>query len=245
MSENPDLAAIVEASGYVEQLFDHIPDVVFFVKDLEGRYRVVNTTLVERCGADTKADLIGRTATEVFPTPLGERYLEQDRLVIRSGIPINQKLELHLYPNRYEGWCLTDKIPLVDDDGAVMGVAGISRDLQAPTVEDGLADVARAMEIIRTEFLDSPGIAEIAHRVGMSAYQLNRRLRTLLGITARQLLTKTRIDAASALLRTTSLNIGVVAQRSGYCDQSAFTRQFRQSTGLTPRQYRRRHQPFE
>ena len=39
------------------------------------------------------------------------------------------------------------------------------------------------------------------------AYQLNRRPRNLLGITARQLLTKTRIDAASALLRTTTLAV--------------------------------------
>jgi len=238
-----NLAAIIASSDFVEQLFDRIPDVVFFVKDPEGRYRVVNTTLVERCGAGAKTDLIGRTATEVFPSPLGKRYLEQDRVVVRSATAINQKLELHLYPNHLEGWCLTDKIPLGDGDGSVVGVAGISRDLQGPTADDdGFGDLARAMEIIRTEFLEPPGVDEIAGRSGMSAYQLNRRLKDLLGITARQLLTKTRIDVASRLLRTTSLSIGDVAQQSGYFDQSAFTRQFRRTSGLTPRQYRKRHQ---
>lgn len=246
MDTQRDLAMIITSSGYVEELFDLIPDVVFFVKDLEGRYCVVNTTLVQRCGADTKTDLLGRTATEVFPSPLGERYLEQDRIVGHTAAPINQKLELHLYPNRLEGWCLTDKIPLTDDQHRVIGIAGISRDLLAPAIDDdGLEDLAGAVEIIRSEYLDPPGVDEIAHRLGLSAYQLNRRLKNLLGITARQLLTKTRIDAASELLRTTSLAIGDVAQQSGYCDQSAFTRQFRQSAGVTPRQYRRRHRPVD
>ncbi len=242
MGAQNDLAAIIASSGFVEQLFDRIPDVVFFVKDLEGRYRVVNTTLLERCGAGTKTELIGRTASEVFPAPLGERYLEQDRRVVRSAAAITQKLELHLYPNHLEGWCLTDKIPLVDGNGAVVGVAGISRDLQGPTADDdGFGDLARAVEIVGTKFLNPPGVDEIAAQVGLSAYQLNRRLKGLLGITARQLLTKTRIDVASRLLRTTALPIGDIAQQSGYCDQSAFTRQFRRTTGLTPRQYRRRH----
>ena len=244
MRKPRDIASVIASSDYVERLFDRLPDVVFFVKDLDGRYRVVNTTLVERCGVGTKAEVIGRTASEVFPPPLGDRYLEQDRQVVQSGISITQKLELHLYPNRYEGWCLTDKIPIVDGDGLVVGVAGISRDLLAPTIDDdGLGDLSRAMEIIRSDFLDPPGVEEIARRVGMSAYQLNRRLKNLFGITARQLLTKTRIDAASQLLRTTHLPIGDIAQRSGYFDQSAFTRQFRKSTGLTPRQYRDRHHP--
>ena len=242
MDTPKDLAAIVSASGYVEHLFDQVPDVVFFVKDLEGRYRVVNTTLVERCGVGSKTEIIGRTATEVFPPPLGTRYLEQDRMVIRSGLPIDQRLELHLYPNRYEGWCLTDKVPLTGDDGAICGVAGISRDLQTPgaTIADS-DELFSAMELIRSQPTDLPKVADLARRVGLSAYQLNTRIKSLLGITTRQLLTKTRIDTASRLLRTTALPIGDVAQSSGYFDQSAFTRQFRQSTGLTPRQYRERH----
>ncbi|MEE4271618.1 MAG: AraC family transcriptional regulator [Thermoanaerobaculales bacterium] len=241
MVTTTDLSSIVASSGYVEQLFDRVPDVVFFVKDLDSRYRVVNTTLVERCGMREKSDLIGRTTAEVFPSSLGTRYLEQDRWVIRSGEPLNQRLELHLYPNRHEGWCLTDKVPLMDARGSVVGVAGISRDLDVPDRSADADDLFRAVELIRSDPLDDLAVDEIARRVGLSAYQLNRRLKDLLGITARQLLTKSRIDTASRLLRTTPLAISDVAQQSGYCDQSAFTRQFRKSTGLTPREYRQRH----
>jgi AraC-like DNA-binding protein len=243
MEAPTDLTTIVESSSYVEDLLDGVPDVVFFVKDPEGRYRVVNSTLVERCGLCTKAEIVGRTAEEVFPPPLGRRYLEQDRQVLRSGLPIRQKLELHLYPNRFEGWCLTDKIALVRGAGAICGLAGISRDLRSPSPAAQAPDeLAQAMEIIRDEATECPAVVEIARRVGLSGYQLNARIKDLLGITTRQLLTKTRIETASRILRTTTLPIGEVAQRSGYFDQSAFTRQFRHSTGLTPKQYRARHQ---
>lgn len=244
MGNQQDLAAIVDASEVIEELFDRVPDVVFFVKDLRGRYRAVNSTLVLRCGAGGKEDLLGRTAEEVFPPPLGTRFLEQDLEVCTSGTPITQRLELHLYPSRREGWCLTDKIPLVDDAGKVTGLAGISRDMMTGgKLDDGADDLARTLDRVHESTLDPPSVDALAAEVGLSAYQLNRRLRLLLGITARQLLVKARVDAASRLLRTSDLAIGDVAQQSGYYDQSAFTRQFRRTTGLTPRQYRDRHRP--
>jgi hypothetical protein len=51
-----------------EELFDRIDDTVFFLKDRNARYVAVNEALVQRCGLPAKADLVGRTAREVFPT---------------------------------------------------------------------------------------------------------------------------------------------------------------------------------
>ena len=242
MEAQQDLAAIVASSGYVEQLFDRMPDVVFFVKDLEGRYRVVNTTLVERCGAGTKADLIGRTASEVFPAPLGERYLEQDRVVVdrpppstrsSSSTSIPTTSRVGVSPTRSRSSTTTVRSAASPGSREIFrrrtGPVTARRSRQRPWSSSG------------PTYLDPPSVDEIAAQVGLSAYQLNRRLKDLLGITARQLLIKTRIDVASRLLRTTTLPIGDIAQQSGYCDQSAFTRQFRRTTGLTPRQYRNRH----
>jgi AraC-like DNA-binding protein len=83
------------------------------------------------------------------------------------------------------------------------------------------------------------GLAELA---GLSVYQLNRRLRAIFGITTSQFITKTRIDAASEMLRSGNRPIADVANACGYFDQSAFSRVFRRTVGLTPRQYRARHQ---
>lgn len=242
MDHDSRLQTLIETSSFVEELFDRVPDVVFFIKDLQGRYRAVNQTLIARCGARSKGDLLGRTAQEVFPRPLGSRFLEQDLAVCRDGSPITQQLELHLYPTRIEGWCLTDKIPLRTDDGAVIGVAGISRDLQTTAEKSvGLAELAAVLNHARAHFGGELRVDDLARIAGLSVYQLNRRLRMIFGITASQLVAKTRIDAASAMLRNSSTSVAVVAHACGYFDQSAFSRVFRRTVGLTPQQYRQRH----
>ena len=242
MSNIHELHTWITASSFVERLFDQVPDVVFFVKDRNGRYKMVNQTLVARCGKPSKDELLGRTSKEVFPAPLGDRFLEQDQAVCTSGSPIVQNLELHLYPTRLEGWCLTDKTPLYGTDGAVIGVAGISRDLQSPGgTTDGFAELAAAVEHIRFHFGRALRVEKLAQIAGLSVYQLNRRLRSIFGITASQLITKTRIDAASRMLRRGSTPIAEIANTCGYFDQSAFSRVFRRTVGLTPRNYRARH----
>ena len=246
MRTEPELHAILEGSSFAETLFDRIPDVVFFIKDRDGRYVVVNQTLVTRCGRRDKNELLGQTARQVFPSPLGNRFFEQDRRVLASGIPIVQNLELHLYPTRLEGWCLTDKLPLYGGNGWVTGLAGISRDLQSPGVEAGhLAEVAAALDHIRSNYGSKIRVEELSEICGLSIYQLNRRLRAIFGITVSQLITKSRIDVASEMLREETLPIAEVAYSCGYFDQSAFSRVFRRTVGLTPRQYRARHQRRE
>ena len=242
MKIDPELHALIEASSFAEALFDRIPDVVFFIKDRDGRYVLVNQTLVVRCGKRDKNELLGRTAREVFRSPLGNRFFEQDRRVLATGDSIVQNLELHLYPTRLEGWCLTDKIPLLGIDGRVTGIAGISRDLQSPGAEtDHFAEVAAALDQVRSNYGSELRVEALAEISGLSVYQLNRRLRTIFGITASQLITKRRMDVASEMLRDGSMPIAEVAYACGYFDQSAFSRVFRRTVGLRPRQYRTRH----
>jgi AraC-like DNA-binding protein len=242
MTSDPELLALIKASSYAATLFDHIPDVVFFIKDREGRYVTVNQTLVIRCNRREKSELLGRTTRQVFQAPLGTRFFEQDLRVVTSGVPIVQNLELHLYPTRLEGWCLTDKLPLFTPAGRIVGLAGISRDLQSPASETGLLpEITPALDHIHSNYGSRLRVEELAAISGLSVYQLNRRFRAVFGITASQLITKRRIDAASEMLRTADLPIADVANASGYYDQSAFSRVFRRMVGLTPRQYRARH----
>jgi len=242
MSTSTELAATVSSSAFVEELFDRIADIVYFVKDTDGCYVAVNQTLVERCGLLAKRELIGRTAREVFPEPLGTSYLDQDLAVCSSGTPVSDLLELHLYPTRGEGWCLTDKAPVRSVDGSVIGLVGVSRDLRLPGAADGeLHELAHSVVHIQTHFAESLRVDELAEMAGMSSYQFNRRIRAVFQLTTSQLIAKTRIDAATHLLRTSSLSVAEIALECGYCDQSAFTRQFRATVGLPPGQYRERH----
>jgi len=225
-----------------EEIFDAVADCVFFVKDRDGRYIAVNEALVHRCGFSTKSELVGKTAREVFPAPLGERFTEQDVEVIKEGRAIHGQLELHLYANADQGWCLTWKEPILNANGDIVGLSGISRDL-APTPDPSggdLEEVSHVLQHIESHLGESLRVSELAEKSGLSEYQFDQRIRSLFGLTAGQYVTRRRIDLACHLLERTDESIGFIGLDCGYADQSAFTRQFRQSVGMTPGAFRDR-----
>lgn len=222
-----------------ELLFDCLPDLVFFVKNQHGRYVVVNQTLVKRCGRRLKSELLGRTADEIFPAPLGESYRAQDESVLRHGAAILNQLEMHFYPSGGRGWCVTNKLPLRDKKGQVIGLVGISRDLQSANERgEDYAAVAWAVQHIQANFGEPLRVKDLAARSGLSGYQFEQRMKKIFQLTAGQLIQKTRMEAAMRRLRETNDAIATVALDCGYSDQSAFTRQFRQTTGMSPSSYR-------
>ena len=223
----------------LEALFDCLPDLVFFVKNARGEYVVVNQTLVERCGKRAKTELIGRRPDELFPAPLGRSYRAQDEEVLSSGEPIHDQLELHSYPNGRHGWCITHKLPLRGRDGAISGLYGFSRDLQAADERgEDYSQVAEAVRRIHRAYGEPLKVAALARSAGLSVYQFDRRMRRIFHISAGQLLQKVRLEVALQRLRDTDASIAAIASECGYSDQSAFTRRFHRTIGMSPSEYR-------
>jgi PAS domain S-box-containing protein len=221
------------------QLFDHVPEIVFFVKDHCGRYVVVNQSLVERCGLREKREVLGRHVRDVFPAELAERYAKQDEAVLRKGQSIVDRLELHWYIRRRSGWCLTTKLPLRDRDGKIIGVVGISRDLRAPGDRDIIpARLAATLEYLETNYVNAVSPSLLARHAGLPPVRFARLIKRIFRLTPHQLITQTRLSAASHLLRETNRSLANIALDCGFYDHSAFTRAFKSATNLTPSQYR-------
>ncbi|HWU70480.1 MAG TPA: AraC family transcriptional regulator [Pseudoxanthomonas sp.] len=220
----------------IQALFDTVPDAVFFIKDCEGRYTHCNLTLVRRLARKERDEVIGRTVSELFPVLLGGTYQAQDRRVL-AGELIDNVLEIHLYPNQLPGWCLTVKRPL-RNDGRISGLIGISRDLGQPdNRHSAYKRVQRVVDYMQEHFGETLRVQMLAELAGLSVAQLERHFRRVFQITPQQLLTKLRIEAAMRLLQgnNTIANIG---QSCGFADQSAFSRQFKATVGISPRDYR-------
>lgn len=219
-------------------MLDVIPNAAIFIKDLDARYVLANRTLVQRCGLKQLQPLLGKTSAEVFPAQLGPGYTEQDRRVLEQGFVLEDQLELHLYGTREPGWCLTHKWPLYNDEHRIIGLAGISVDLQsASQTHPAYQRLAAVDEHIRTHFNRRVTLGELTRIAGISVAQLERYCKRVFHLTPRQMIQKVRLEHAHRLLHT-DLPITEVALQCGYTDHSAFTRQFKASTGFTPRQYR-------
>lgn len=215
-------------------LLDFLPDTVAFVKDAHGRYLYANRTLLARLRLGGPDDLLGRQAQDVFPAGLGLAYTRQDARVL-AGRDLTEHLELHLYPGGQTGWCVTTKRAL-REQGRAVGLVGLSRDLALPTAH--ASALAAAIARVHAEYSTPLGVADLARTAGLSVSALERQTRRVYGLTPTQLLTRVRVDAATALLRDTDLPVARVAVECGYFDHSAFTRAFRAAVGLTPRAYR-------
>jgi AraC-like DNA-binding protein len=170
---------------------------------------------------------------------LGEAYFEQDREVLEKGAQVRDLLELHLYIRGEPGWCITNKMPIETDDDAIVGLVGISKDLHLPARDArGYSELAESIRYIQEHHGQPLRVEELARMSSLSEYQYEKRIKKVFQMTAGQFITKTRVEAACELLRSTDKKIADVAIECGFYDQSAFTRQFKSTTGLTPGKYR-------
>ncbi|MHC8305821.1 PAS domain-containing protein [Pseudomonas sp. PB3P13] len=234
----PSLEHLLSSVALLLPMLDAIPNATIFIKDSQARYVMANRTLVQRCGLKDLKPLLGKTSAEVFPAQLGPGYTEQDRRVLEQGLVLEDQLELHLYGSREPGWCLTYKQPILDREGAIIGLTGISVDLQsAADTHPAYQRLAAVDEHIRTHFHRRIALAELTRIAGISVAQLERYCKRIFHLTPRQMIQKVRLEHAHRLLHT-ELPITEVALQCGYTDHSAFTRQFKALTGFTPRQYR-------
>src|SRR5688500_3049244 len=78
----------------LRQLFEGLPDICLFAKDLEGRFTFANRIFAEKCGCKQVEELMGRTDFDVFPRHLAEKYVRDDALVIRTGRTLANVVEL-------------------------------------------------------------------------------------------------------------------------------------------------------
>lgn len=227
---------------FVETLFDAMGDVVFCIKDRESRYQAVNQAFVERVNVVDKDAMIGRRANDFFPAALAETYNQQDQIVIRDQRPLQDQLERITHYSGQAGWFLASKFPILDADGTVVGLVGISQDLHTPCDADlELANLRSTVDYIKAN-LDQPMRVEtLAQRVAMSQVQLDRRMKRVFRLSTKKFIMKCRLEEATRRLTETNDSLAEIAAACGFSDQSAFTRQFRAAENIPPLMYRKRH----
>lgn len=225
----------------VREIFEHLPGVFFFVKDDQGRHIAANSATYARFGIKGEEELVGAMDEKFFPPEVAKAYREDDQRVIRSGKPIINRLEVWYDEQHRLDWFLATKLPVRDRRGKVIGVMGITRRDEDRLRHHDVREVTEAVRLARENVHRVLGTAELARTVGLSERQLHRKLKAALGLSPYELLLRTRVQAAAEVLARTSTPISEVALDHGFCDQSAFTQQFRKRTGMTPKEFRQRH----
>jgi len=235
--DKPD---VVDTEAQFLALFDSLVNVMFCCKNLDGRYTEVNLAFVHRSGRRSKRDVIGATASDLFPAALAERYEQQDQRVFATDTPLRDALELIRRPDGSTGWYLTTKLPLHGrNEQAVVGLVSVSRDLRTPTERRiAMESLESVVDEVKANLAGKITVGQLADVAGCSAAQLERRMKKVFGLSTSQYVTRVRVDAAARLLRRSDAQVAAVAVATGFYDQSSFSKHFARLTGETPLQFR-------
>ena len=98
--------------------------------------------------------------------------------------------------------------------------------------------VALAKDLLAARLGEPPSLEELAAQVNLSPFHFARVFRRATGLPPHAWLKQRRLEQARALLRSGCAPLQV-AMQLGFADQSHLSRQFKQSYGVSPGEYRR------
>jgi diguanylate cyclase (GGDEF)-like protein/PAS domain S-box-containing protein len=138
-------------------LLNGIPELAW-MKDRDLRIVAVNERLVDWLHTSRDA-LIGKTDFDVAAPELAERHRQEDLEVIRTGRSLRLDEQGRYGTDR---WFEVVKTPVLDDDGHVVGVTGIARDItERKRTEDALRESNARLQVLVDE-LERRGLARAA-----------------------------------------------------------------------------------
>jgi len=224
-------------------LFEYLPGVCFYVKDRQSRLIAANRALLTLRGLAQESQIVGLSDYDLHPRYLADRYVSEDRQVMDSGRPLPDQVWLVPGERGTLRWFLSSKIPLFDQHGTAIGLAGMMRDLQQFGTEfRPMAEMDPILRSVLDHYSERISVTTLAAQAGWSVSQFDRRFKALFQMTPRDYILRVRINAARHLIVTTTYSIAEVALRCGFYDQSSFAKHFRQHFQQTPTAFRKCYQ---
>ncbi len=109
-------------------VIDNLPASIY-CKDVDGRKTLANRAELKMMGANSEDEVLGKTDFDFYPKELAEGFFAYDQSVIKNMEPVINREEYLVDSNGEKKWILTSKIPMVDDNGSIIGLVGIGRDV--------------------------------------------------------------------------------------------------------------------
>ncbi|WP_368497772.1 ATP-binding protein [Herbiconiux sp. A18JL235] len=153
----------------VDQLQDLVDNstALMYVKDLDGRYLIVNDYFARRFGVQP-SEIVGKSDHDLFPFSSADVYSEHDRDVVESGISVEVEEPFAPIGGETDGdddrrW-LSIKFPLLDASGRPYALGAISTDITDRKRAESAARIAMH-EAERANQSKSEFLSRISHEL--------------------------------------------------------------------------------
>ena len=145
--------ALQESEERLSSFINNMPYSIY-LKDMEGRYVLVNDSAMKRYGLP-KNRLIGKTVYDIHPKVEGDATVKQDREVLKQGVPIEAERE-PTFPDGSKGTIIAVKFSVRGESGRIIGIGGINIDItDRKRAEEALHASEEAKRALLTATADS------------------------------------------------------------------------------------------
>ncbi len=231
-----------EFSNWISQLrllFDDLEEILFFVKDREGKFLHANHSHIRHLGKRSLREIVGKTDHDFYPFHLADRYSRDDQEVIQSGEAMINRVEIVKNQKGEMRWHSTKKISFKTTQGRALGLVGFTRDLhQGSVIIQKYEGLTQCIEKIEKEFCGELQSSDLAKAAGISVRQLERRFKAVFSKSPREFILEKRLEEARRRLLKTRDKITTIAMECGFFDHSHFTNAYRRHFGLPPKEQR-------
>jgi two-component system, cell cycle sensor histidine kinase and response regulator CckA len=163
--------AIPNSFDILQAVIEATPDAIF-VKDLEGRYVVVNAAFTRFLGR-SPSDIIGRNDFELYEPATARQFVEDDRQVLASGGPRSFE-GVASSPSGEQAYLVTKGV-YRDPNGAILGLYGISHDITE------LKKAHETLEQTREALFRAQKMETVGQLTGGIAHDFNNILAVIIG----------------------------------------------------------------
>ena len=165
------MQTIPNASDILLAVIDATPDAIF-VKDLDGRYVLVNQAAAKFVGR-TPPEVVGKHDFELYPEETARRFIDDDKKVLTEGRAMSFE-GVATSASGTQAYLVTKGV-YRDRDGKILGIYGISHDITE------LRAAQDSLEQTRAALFRSQKMEAVGQLTGGIAHDFNNILMVVLG----------------------------------------------------------------
>ena len=227
--------------NHLADIFDDLPGFIYFVKDRDRRYVACNQRLCEIFEAPA-GDILGKSDDDFIPEHIRKEIHEDDLRVLETGESIINRIELVPRGNGFVDWSTTIKKPLLNQQGEICGIIGITRPFdQGTTSLAKNEELGAALQLLHQGYRENIAITELAKTAHLSLSSFLRKFKSCFNMTPKEYLRHLRIQEACHLIVRTTQPFAQISHHCGFADQAHFSREFSRIMKEPPSAYRRRY----